>query len=332
MASGKVLRQLIKAGVERDTDAFRLASEAVISEEREKQHHLLANDLERVLYGRTSLPPNPAVRKLSDSIPVDKERGFPLVQVRESVRSMQDIVLTNESRKVIDEIILERNRADTLRSYGLSPIDRILFYGPPGCGKTLAAEVIAHEVSLPFAVVRVDSVMSSYLGETAASLRRVFDFISANPVVALFDEFDALAKERTDTADHGELRRVVNAVLQMIDEYRGESIIVAATNHESILDTAVWRRFDEALYFDLPNASQIQSLLLMRLRGVRRGFDVEESRIADKFKGMTFSDIERVLRRAIKEMVLQHKEFLEVQHLHDALKREKKRGARRTDR
>src|SRR5688572_5799838 len=106
MASGKVLRQLIKAGVERDTDAFRLASEAVISEEREKQHHLLANDLERVLYGRTSLPPNPAVRKLSDSIPVDKERGFPLVQVRESVRSMQDIVLTNESRKVIDEIIL----------------------------------------------------------------------------------------------------------------------------------------------------------------------------------------------------------------------------------
>jgi SpoVK/Ycf46/Vps4 family AAA+-type ATPase len=328
MASGKLLRQLIKAGVEGNTDAFRSATQEVITEERGKQHHLLANDLERLLYGRTSLPAGPAVRKLSEAIPVDKERGFPLVQVQEPVRGLADIVLSKENRAVVDEIVLERNRADTLRSYGLSPIDRVLFYGPPGCGKTLAAEVIAHELSLPLAIVRIDSVVSSYLGETAASLRRVFDFITANPVVALFDEFDALAKERADTADHGELRRVVNAVLQMLDGYRGESLIVAATNHESILDTAVWRRFDEVLYFPLPNVEQIRLVLEVKLRGVRRGFDVAESDIAGKFHGMTFSDIERVLRRAVKEMVLQHKEFLELQHIADSLDREKGRAVR----
>src|SRR5687767_11533564 len=114
MASGKLLRQLIQAGVENDTDAFRVASEAVISEEREKQHHLLANDLERLLYGRTSLPSSPAVRKLSDSIPVDKERGFPLIQVRESVRTLQDIVLTDEAKRILDGLILERHRGEIL--------------------------------------------------------------------------------------------------------------------------------------------------------------------------------------------------------------------------
>lgn len=328
MASGKLLRQLIKAGVEGNTDAFRAATQEVISEERSKQHHLLANDLERLLYGRTSLPAGPAVRKLAEVIPVDKERGFPLVHVQEPIRGLNDIVLTDDNKIVFDEIVLERNRADTLRSYGLSPIDRVLFYGPPGCGKTLAAEVLAHELSLPLAVVRIDSVVSSYLGETAASLRRVFDFITANPVVALFDEFDALAKERADTADHGELKRVVNAALQMLDGYRGESLIVAATNHESILDTAVWRRFDEVLYFPPPSIEQIRSLLEIKLRGVRRAFDVSESDIAQSLKGMTFSDIERVLRRAVKEMVLEHKEFLEIHHLTDSLVREKGRGAR----
>src|SRR5258706_11211353 len=222
MASGKLLRQLIRAGVEGNTEAFRQASEAVIGEEREKQHHLLANDLERLLYGRSSLPAGPAIRKLAEAIPIDKERSLPLVEVREPVRGLSDIVLAEENRLLLDEVLLERNRADTLRSYGLSPVDRILFYGPPGCGKTLAAEVIANELNLPLAIVRVDSVISSYLGETAASLRRVFEFISTQPVVALFDEFDALAKERSDSGDHGELRRVVNAVLQMLDGYRGD--------------------------------------------------------------------------------------------------------------
>ena len=119
-----------------------------------------------------------------------------------------------------------------LKTYGLRPSDRILFCGPPGCGKTLTAEVIASELGRPFAVVRTDSVVSSFLGETAANLRKVFDFAAATPSVMLFDEFDALGKEREDASEHGELRRVVNAVLQMLDAYDGRSLILAATNHE----------------------------------------------------------------------------------------------------
>ena len=129
-----------------------------------------------------------------------------------------------------------------MRIRGLHPSDRILLCGPPSCGKTLTAEVIASELGRPFAIVRTDSVVSSFLGETAANLRKVFDFATAAPMVVLLDEFDALGKEREDASEHGELLRVVNAVLQMLDAYDGRSLIIAATNHEGMLDSAVWRQ------------------------------------------------------------------------------------------
>nr|VFK57232.1 MAG: ATPase family associated with various cellular activities (AAA) [Candidatus Kentron sp. TUN]VFK65255.1 MAG: ATPase family associated with various cellular activities (AAA) [Candidatus Kentron sp. TUN] len=116
----------------------------------------------------------------------------------------------------------------------------------------MTAEVLASELGLPLAVVRIDNVVSSYLGETASNLRQVFDFIASIPMVALFDEFDALAKERADSADHGELKRVVNAFLQLLDIYHGKSLLIATTNHEGILDAAVWRRFDEVLVSEPP--------------------------------------------------------------------------------
>ena len=130
--------------------------------------------------------------------------------------------------------------------------------GPPGCGKTLTAEVIASELGRPVAIVRTDSVVSSFLGETAANLRKVFDFVAKSPMVALFDEFDALGKEREDASEHGELRRVINAVLQMLDAYEGRSLIIAATNHEGMLDTAIWRRFEEVLFLEPPTVAQLR--------------------------------------------------------------------------
>ena len=175
---------------------------------------------------------------------------------------------------------------------------------------------------MPLVLVRLDSVISSFLGETAANLRKVFDFISQQPVVALFDEFDALTKDRGDSADHGELKRSVNAVLQMMDSYRGDSILIATTNYESLLDKAVWRRFDEVIQFELPTLDQIKRLLALKLSGVRRNFEPEDGQIASQFKGMSHADIERVLRRAIKEMILSSREFLERKHIDAALARE----------
>lgn len=325
MANGKLLRQLVRAGVDGDQEAFRRASEAVIAEERGKQHHLLANDLEKVLYGRPSSASSLSVVSLKKAVPSDKERGVDLVDIRQPTRELGDLIVSADVRAAIEHILLEHHREDALTTYGLEPARKLLFFGPPGCGKTLTAEIIATELSLPLAIVRLDAVVSSFLGETAANLRKVFDFVESRPVVVLFDEFDALAKDREDSGEHGELRRVVNAVLQMIDEYRGKSVLIAATNHESLLDSAIWRRFDETIQFANPDSTQIKSLLQSKLRGVRRNFEPSESAVWSRFKGKSHADIERVLRRAIKEMVLQSREFLETIHLDSAIARENKR-------
>jgi SpoVK/Ycf46/Vps4 family AAA+-type ATPase len=328
MSTGKILRKLIKSGVSGDQEAFRRVTEEIINEEREKQHHLLANDLEGILYGKPNSSPVNFFR-LSERIPTDQERGLPLLEIKEPTRNLDDIVLSAENRSLIEKVLLEYRRIEVLQTYGLRPVDRMLFYGPPGCGKTLTAEVIATELNYPLAVVRMDSLISSFLGETAANIRKVFDFSQVAPMILLFDEFDALAKERSDTSEHGELKWVVNAVLQMMDSYDSNSILIAATNHESILDSAIWRRFEEVVIFKLPTLLQLRSLLEMKTRGVRREFDPRNSLITSMFKGLSHADVERVLRRAIKEMVLQGQEFLQTQHLKNAIKLELARSSQR---
>lgn len=326
MASGKLLRQLIKSGVVGDENGFRRISEALIAEERQKHHNLLANDLERILYGSDSLDSSKKASKLNlnKNIPVDKERGLPLLELKEPVRGLDDIVLGDVNKEIIKRVLKEYNREEILRSWGMRPVERVLFCGPPGCGKTISAEALAFELNMPLCIIRLDSVVSSYLGETSANLRKVFDFIQSYPVVALFDEFDALGKERADIAEHGELKRVVNTFLQMLDGFNGQSLIIAATNHESILDSAIWRRFEEVLAFEYPTVIQIKNLLAIKLRGVRREFEYTKQ-VTDLFKNISHADIERILRRAIKDMLLDGEEFLKLEHIQNALKNEKAR-------
>lgn len=321
-ASGKILRQLIQAGTQGDTESFRRASEAIIEQERQKQHHLLANDLERILYGSSKKAAISNIRSLLPAVPEDKERGLPLLDIRQAHRSIEEVILSKENLQIIEELLEQQRRADLLRSYGMQPSSKVLFYGPPGCGKTLAAEVIAYELNLPLAIVRLDALVSSYLGETAANLGKVFEYIAQNKVVVLFDEFDALGKTRNDQGEHGELRRVVNAVLQKMDAYCGESLILAATNHEGMLDPAIWRRFDEIVEFSLPDRELIQQILSLKLSGVRREFDLEDRNLLKLFEGKSGADIERVVRRAVKHMILRNKEFLQLRDLQQALERE----------
>lgn len=327
MASGKVLRQLIRAGAGGDLAAFKAASKSIIDEERQKQHHLLANDLEQILYGESKPIASNSLLRLPSNVPTDKERGLPLLDIRQSHRTLEELVLSKAGLSAIEDILEEHRREDVLRSYGLQPSSKVLFFGPPGCGKTMAAEVIACELDLPLAIVRLDALVSSYLGETAANLRKVFDFIDQNEVVALFDEFDALGKERADNSEHGELRRVVNAVLQMMDAYRGRSLLIAATNHEQILDSAVWRRFDDTIEFPLPSAALLPQVLQLKLRGVRRQFEVDAPALAKIFKGLSPADIERIARRAIKRMILRNQEFLAIKDLSQAREREMRLGS-----
>ncbi|QDS05867.1 MULTISPECIES: AAA family ATPase [Xanthomonas] len=322
MANGKILRQLFRAGTLGDHAAFRRASESIIEEERQKQHHLLANDLEKILYGGDMHVQASRKPQFAADIPVDKERGLPLLDVKPPKRSLEEIILPESSAAMIEEMLEEHRRAEILRSYGMKPSGKIIFFGPPGCGKTLAAEVIAFELDRPLVIVRLDALVSSFLGETAANLRKVFEFIDRHELVVLFDEFDAIGKERGDTAEHGELRRVVNAVLQMMDAYDGKSLVLAATNHENILDSAIWRRFDDAIEFPLPDKKQLVSLLQLKLRGIRRQFDLDDNELLNEFQGKSGADVERVVRRAVKRMILRNQEFLTVKELRNALNRE----------
>jgi len=150
--------------------------------------------------------------------------------------------------------------------HGFQPATKLLFCGPPGCGKTLCAEIIASELGLPLLYTRFDAIVSSYLGETAANLRKVFEYASSSRWVVLFDEFDAIGKARDDAAEHGELKRVINSFLQLLDGFTAPSILIAATNHEQLLDPALWRRFDEILVFPRPSVHEIRSLLGMKLK------------------------------------------------------------------
>ena len=332
MASGKLLRELISSGVKGDPTAFHAASQAVIREERQKHHHLLANDLERLLYGeQPGLRSRTATSNGLSELPVNADTGLPLLEERRVYRAQRDLVVSTAVQETLEGIIREHERADCLRSYGLQPANRVLFRGPPGCGKTLAAEVLAHELSLPLVIVRLDSVLSSLLGETAANLRKVFEFLSEHPVVALFDEFDALSKDRGDTADHGELKRSVNAVLQMMDGYHGDGVLIATTNYDTLLDPAIWRRFDEIVAFESPDDDQIRRLLTAKLAGVRQNFDPSAEEIVSAFRGLSHAGIERILRRAVKQMILDGREFLEEPHLRKALVREGPAGAEEPD-
>lgn len=141
-------------------------------------------------------------------------------------------------------------------------------------------------------------------------------------MVVLFDEFDAIGKERSDTSEHGELRRVVNAVLQMMDAYQGESIILAATNHEQILDTAIWRRFDEFIEFPVPGNEETKQILKLKLRGVRRHFEIEDIELLTLFEKQSGAGIESIVRRAVKRMLLRSQEFLTIKDLKQAAERE----------
>lgn len=322
MANGKILRQLIKAGTTGDTVAFRRMSEAIVKDERQKQHHLLANDLEQILYGEHLQTPKNNVNRSLPSAPVDKERGFPLLDIKQPQRSIEEIILRKASVVALEELLEEHRRSDVLRSYGMKPSAKVIFFGPPGCGKTLAAEVIAFELDRPLAIVRLDALVSSFLGETAANLRKVFEFIAEHSMVVLFDEFDAIGKERSDTSEHGELRRVVNAVLQMMDAYQGESIILAATNHEQILDTAIWRRFDEFIEFPVPGNEETKQILKLKLRGVRRHFEMEDTELLTLFEMQSGAGIESIVRRAVKRMLLRSQEFLTIKDLKQAAERE----------
>lgn len=301
------IRKMLLARQADDGGAFRRAVEELIADERRRNHHVVARELERLLNGggeERRLRPFRTLHAWENDIPKDGDRGLPLLMVLDPQRELAELVLSDSVRGDLERFAFESSRAELLRAHGVAPPSRLLLCGPPGCGKTSVAEAVARRLLLPLVVVRFDVVISSYLGETASNLRKIFDFVATRPMVVLFDEFDAIAKHRDDDFEHGELKRVVNAFLQLMDGLRGDNVIVAATNHQGMLDSAVWRRFDEVLQLGLPDSAARRRVLLNSMCGLSiLGVPDWETLLA-RTESLSHADVERIAHMAVREALL----------------------------
>jgi SpoVK/Ycf46/Vps4 family AAA+-type ATPase len=322
MARADLLKKLFEAYQRRDDQAFRQTAAEVIEDERKKQHPVLANELQRILAsGVRSLTDAPRGAAPSlEPVPMDSERRTPLVAIRNPDRYFDDIVLDPWLRKALDRTMREVRGWEILESTGLAPTRRLLFCGPSGCGKTATAEGVATELGLPMLYVRFDSVVSSLLGETAANVRKVFDFAERGQWVVFFDEFDAIGRSRDDATEHGEIKRVVNSFLQLLDNFNGRSLVIAATNFEQSLDPAIWRRFDDVLRFGLPDADAVATLVSKRLRPLRFK-KAHVDTIVAALEGASFADAERVCLDIRKQRALDGGDSVRIDDVRAAIDR-----------
>lgn len=246
----------------------------------------------------------------------------------QNLRPLDDIVLPKDTQAVVARVLHENRRRGELEVLGLRSANRLLFCGPPGCGKTVTAGAIAHELGMPLASARLDAIMGQYMGETAAHLRQVFDAAKGGGMVLLLDEFDALGSKRSSDGSSaaGEMRRAVNSLLVMLEQVQPPSLVIAATNHHGVLDPAVWRRFDEVVMFPRPTLAQAGALLA-RLVGRYRPMD---ARVAPhwvrRLAGLSFAEVERVALDAVKARTLDPDAGFE-DALAEALGRQKVRAA-----
>ncbi|MDQ6438077.1 ATP-binding protein [Mesorhizobium sp. LHD-90] len=255
MARSDLLVSLVRAGATGDREMLKSTAEALVAEERAQNHHVVADRLERAL---SAVPVTPPALTAATNLAGPGKDAILEIEPR---TQMAQLLLPLPAKEGGRQLIEEHVRADILRAHGYEPRHRVLLSGPPGNGKTSFAESVAEALGLPFFVVRYDALIGSYLGETNARLRKLFDYVRTRPSVLFFDEFDAIGKERGDTHETGEIKRVVSFLLMQLDQLPSYVIVIAATNHAELLDRAVWRRFQLRLAFPAPDKKQIEIFL-----------------------------------------------------------------------
>jgi SpoVK/Ycf46/Vps4 family AAA+-type ATPase len=298
---------MIQSHASQDHSGFQKKAEAIITELS------LANRTgeAKMLRHTLSLSPiggNPATATMTPQIkPVlgSLRNGEPLIAYPSRKIATEDVVLTPTTRSRIEKILAEYRSRTRLAEAGLAPSSRILFWGPPGCGKTLTAQWLAGELGIPFGLVRLSAVITSYVGETASNLQKIFQQANETPLVILLDEADAIAKNREDRNDVGELKRVVNSLLQAMDELKpGRSIVIFASNHQHLFDPAIWRRFDEVVEFPLPAQAQRLQLLTRLTSGLKINGSLNS--VAQKTTSASFADIARICSEVTKASIIQN--------------------------
>lgn len=309
MTINDLIAHLISLGLSGDKVAFARQASKLARLYESSGMIDLAKDIRSSIQGKESFKLQKAYSthtntlERTDSLPVDHETKFDLADITQPCEDFVAPYFDNKVFDQIEEFILFNKKAETLKMAGLSTTSSMIFYGPPGCGKTLAAQHISNKMNLPLLTARCDSLVSSYLGSTSKNIRNLFDFANKQPCVLFLDELDALAKARDDQHELGELKRVVVSLLQNIDKMPDHTILIAASNHDSLLDSAIWRRFEYRLSIGLPDKNVRQKIFSSYI-GIKKVYEGFTDDLAAISEGLSCAFITQNCLRAVRHALI----------------------------
>ena len=324
MANADQLKALLQSHLEGDDNRFYSVAMQVAAHEAKRGHGKLAEEL-RSLVDQAKAKRSITPVSSSKAVPISKPRGelANLLSVSYPKSRLGDMVLNNELSQQLERIIREQRHAAEILSHGLSPRRKLLLVGPPGTGKTMTASVLAGELGLPLFQVRLDGLITKFMGETAAKLRQIFESTHQTRAVYFFDEFDAIGSQRGLANDVGEVRRILNSFLQMIEQDDSHSLIIGATNHPDILDNALFRRFDDLLHYELPDEIHIASVLKSRLSRMAVK-NTSWKRLATKALGLSYAELTRAADEVLKTALIDRSEKVSEKDIFQALEERRK--------
>jgi SpoVK/Ycf46/Vps4 family AAA+-type ATPase len=295
MARADLVVNLVETGIKGDLPRFKKTAEAIAAEATARHQYHLADKLHTILTSTS----NEAGRQFTHA--PELQNSFYEIHTQ---KTLDDLTLDDEVRASFNELIEEHFRKDILRAYNLEPRHRLLLAGPPGNGKTTLAEALANQLCVPLFIVKYEGIFSRYLGETAQHVDMLFEHIKTQRCVLFFDEFDAIGKERDDLQDNGEIKRVVNSLLKQIDLLPSHVIVIAATNHASMLDRALWRRFQMQVQIPGPTQKTAVRWLGSFEERIGHSFGVALSTIARRLSGLSFAELEEFALDVQRKYVL----------------------------
>jgi SpoVK/Ycf46/Vps4 family AAA+-type ATPase len=318
MANATQIKAMLQSYGAEDHERFYAIALQVAAAEARRGHESLALEM-RALVDKAKLR-RANKHALSPITNLARPQGeaADLLEEVHSERRLADLILSEPLHARIGRILEEQKHLSRLKEHALRPRQRLLFTGPPGCGKTMTASALASELKLPLFVVRLDGLITRYLGESLSKLRLIFDAVNRSRAVYLFDEFDSIGYTRDFTHDVGEMRRLLNSFLTFIEGLTSNSLVIAATNHGSRLDKALYRRFDDLIEFGLPKDDQIWKTIQTRLSGVTHR-NLAKEKLLKASKGLSYAEITRACEEAVKEMLLLDRATLGTEMLLKAL-------------
>lgn len=302
MTQADLLVSLVKNASNGDQLAVRKVAENLIQEEKNKGNRILADRLTKALQPKISKTIRNDTLKQNGSNGRHKEFIYEITPER----SLSSLVLPCKINDQIKEVVEEQHRSELLHAHNLRARNRLLFAGPPGNGKTSLAEALAYELMYPLLVVRYETLVGRFLGETSGRLKHLFDYAKTQHCVLFFDEFETLGKERGDSHETGEMKRVVSSLLLQIDDVPDYVVIVAASNHSELLDRAVWRRFQVRIELTLPTRAQLTQLIESIAKRCQIKFGYAAETLAKHMKGLNFAEVEEFCLSVVRRAVLDH--------------------------